>query len=151
MYPCGTRADLNPNEPILLPSHLSPSRTQSSRPQESNLGKRQDRPAIAAQSEFPVATAVICCASGVLWGGAVLWSVTVGAQTGWTRSKRALAIIIMTSCVGAIGIEDLDRTSASERQIQHGVCHAAFELRLSIENSRLRYFKKKCTIKFLFF
>ena len=42
----------------------------------------------AAQSEFPIASAVTCCMSGrVLWGGAILWLVTVGAQTGWTRSR----------------------------------------------------------------
>ena len=44
---------------------------------DQNLGKRQDRPAIAAQSEILAATALIWCASGVLLGGATL--VTAGA------------------------------------------------------------------------
>ena len=111
--PCDTWGGFNPTGPFLPGSHLPPSRPRPSRLQESNLGKRQDRPAIAAQSEFQAATAVIWCVSGMLWGGALLQSVLVGAQTGWTRSRKVLAVIIMTSCVGAVGIDE--RASASRR------------------------------------
>ena len=38
----------------------------------------------------------------MLWGVALPWSVPVGAQTGWTRSRTALAVIIMTSCVPTV-------------------------------------------------
>ena len=49
----------------------------------------------------------------MLWGKALLWSVPMGAQTGWTRSRTTLAVIIMTSCVGAV-VND-KRASASRR------------------------------------
>ena len=49
----------------------------------------------------------------MLSGVALQWSVPVGAQTGWTSSRTALAVIIMTSCVGAVGIDE--RASASRR------------------------------------
>ena len=38
------------------------------------------------------------------------------AQISWTRSKTVLAIIMMASCVGALGIEDLDR----QRYVRNG-------------------------------
>ena len=70
-------------------------------------------PAIAAQSEVPAKTTMTMRASGVLSGGALQWSVPVGAQTGWIRSRKVLAVIMMTSCVGAVGIDE--RASASRR------------------------------------
>ena len=56
---------------------------------------------------------MIWCVSGMLWGGALLQSVLVGAQTGWTGSRKVLAVIMMTTCVGAVGIDE--RASASRR------------------------------------
>ena len=49
----------------------------------------------------------------MLSGVALQWSVPVGAQTGWIRSRKVLAVIMMTSCVGAVGIDE--RASASRR------------------------------------
>ena len=54
----------------------------SNRAEESNLDARKDRLAIAAQSEIPTVNAVRRRTSGVLWGGAILRSMTAGAQTG---------------------------------------------------------------------
>ena len=55
-----------------------------------------------------------------------------------TSSPCFVRSIIMTSCVGAVGIEDLDRASASERENRRGVYQAGIEFRLSIENSKMR-------------
>ena len=41
----------------------------------------------AAQSEVPAKNTMTRRASGVLWGVALPWSVPVGAQTSWTRSR----------------------------------------------------------------
>ena len=49
----------------------------------------------------------------MLSGVALQWSVPVGAQTGWIRSRKVLVVIIMASCVGAVGIDE--RASASRR------------------------------------
>ena len=56
------------------------------------------------------------------------------------KIQDTLAVVIMTSCVGAVGIrfEDLDRASASERENRRGVYQAGIEFILSIENSKLR-------------
>ena len=75
------------------------------------------------------------------WGAFRRRPTVVGARGRTNRLDKiqdTLAVIIMTSCVGAVGIEDLDRASASERENRHGVYQAGIEFRLSIENSKLR-------------
>ena len=91
------------------PSHLVPTVTSMppNRAQESNLDARQDRPAIAAPLEIPATHGWRRCTSGMLWGGAVLQSMPVGAQTGWIRAISVDGHYNDQLCWSFVGIEDL--------------------------------------------
>ena len=55
-------------------------------------------------------------ASGVVGGSALQWSMAVGAQAGRTSPRGVCVVIIMTSCVGAVGSDERAHACSASRR-----------------------------------
>ena len=70
----------------------------------------------AKQSEVHAGNTVTRRASGVVGGSALQRSMAAGAQAGRTSPRGVCVVIIMTSCVGAVGSDERAHAcSASQR------------------------------------
>ena len=70
----------------------------------------------AKQSEVQAGNTVTMMASGVLGGGALQQSMAAGAQAGRTSPRGVCVVIIMTSCVGAVGNDERAHACSASRR-----------------------------------
>ena len=70
----------------------------------------------AKQSEVPAGNTVTRRASGVVGGSALQRSMAAGAQAGRTSPRGVCVVIIMTSCVGAVGSDERAHACSASRR-----------------------------------
>ena len=107
---------MKPHVPVLHPSHLPQFCSLLVVPKSRTWATTRNDLQDAKQSEVPAGNTVTRRASGVVGGSALQRSMAVGAQPGRTSPRGVCVVIIMTSCVGAVGSDERAHACSASRR-----------------------------------